>query len=56
MNSQIALLMPFRSLTSLALSLSMDLPAIYFHILVSDSLILRASEARYSMEPCSETA
>jgi len=50
MNSQMALPIPFRSLRSLALSPLIDLPAMNFHILVSDSLILRASEARCSME------
>ena len=55
MNSQIALPMPFRSLTSLALSSLIDLPAIYFFILISDSLILRALEARCFIDPCSDT-
>jgi len=50
MNSQMALPMPFRSLRSLALLPLIDLPAMNFCILVSDSLILRALEARCSME------
>ena len=46
MNSQIALPMLFRSLRSLALLPLIDLPAMNFRILVSNSLILRALEAR----------
>ena len=56
MNFQMALPMPFRSLRSLALLPLIDLPAMNFHILISDSLILRASEARCSMELCNKTA
>ena len=55
MNSQMALPMPFRSLRSLALSPLIDLPAMNFCILVSNSLILRVLEARYSIEPCNKT-
>ena len=55
-NSQMALPMPFRSLRLLALSLLIDLPAMNFRILVSNSLILRVLEARCSIELCNKTA
>ena len=54
-NFQMALPMLFRSLISLALSPLIDLLAMNFRILVSDSLILRISEARCFIEPCNET-
>ena len=55
MNFQIALPMPFRFLTSLALLLLIDLPAMYFCILVSNSLMLRALEAKCFIELYSKT-
>ena len=56
MNFQIAFPISSKSFTLLALSLLIDLPAMNFFILISDSLILSVSEARCSMDPCNEIA
>jgi len=56
MNSQMDLPMPDRFLKSLALSSLIDLPEIYFLILRSDFLMLKTSDAIYSMDSCKDTA
>ena len=50
MNSHIALPMPLKSLTLLALLFLIDLPKMYFFILERDFLKFLASEAKCSMD------
>jgi len=54
MNSQAALPIPSRSLTLLALFPLIDLPRMYFHILVRESLMILASNAKCSIDPYKE--
>jgi len=55
-NSHAILLIPSRFLTLLALLPLMDLPGMYFHILMRDSLIFLMSNTKCSKEPWSEIA